>query len=134
MVEERVKWVWKSNKWIVVLLSYVLLTFALPIIFNKFGLLSDGSIHMPMPLVYLGCLIVFARKDRDPKWYRPYVNVIGYFLLMQLGGAAFGLTLEKLSIFPEFALLNGCMISSTLLLFDAMRHSTIFVQEKEVQK
>ncbi len=131
MVEDRVKWVWKSNKWIVILLSYVLLTFVMPIILNRFGLLSDGSIHMPMPLVYLGCLIVFARKDRDPKWYRPYVNVIGYFLLMQLGGVAFGLTLEKLSIFPKFALLNGCMISSTLLLFDAMRHSTIFVKMQE---
>ena len=131
-MENKVKWIWKSNKWILVLAGYLLLTFVMPIILNRFGILSDGDIHTPMPWVYLGCLIVFARKDRDPKWYRPYVNVIGYFLLMQLGGVAFGLTLEKLSIFPKYARLIGYMISSSLLLIDAMRNSTIFVKEKEV--
>ena len=133
-MENKVKWVWKSNKWILVLAGYLLLIFALPIILNKFGILSDGSMHLPTLLVFLGSCIVFARKDRDPKWYRSWVSVVSSVLLMWLGAGAFYGILKEFTVASKFAPLIAYTLCSTLLLFDSMRHSTIFVQEKEVQK
>lgn len=136
MVEKnRVKWVWKSNKWIVAALAYAIIPFSVITILNEMGIISDDYDNISLLIIYILACTTLGKTNWDGKnFFSKTLWVIKMLGLLFLVGFIIYYALGIIDVNPRYIDRIATWLASIPLFIYAMQQSTIFVKRKEAEE